>query len=82
MNQPAIFITAKDAEKPWKLIREAYHSDYRGSDYLKELAAEMEKASVVNPDQIPTNVIRLNSTARLVDQETNEEMTYMLVFPP
>lgn len=81
MNQPAIFITAKDAEKPQKLIREAYHSDYRGSDYLKELATEMEKASVVNPDQIPTNVIRLNSTARLVDQETNEEMTYTLVFP-
>jgi regulator of nucleoside diphosphate kinase len=81
MNQPSIFITTKDAEKLRKLIPEAYHSEYCGSDYLKELAEEMEKASVVNPDQIPSGVITLNSTARLVDQETNEEMVYTLVFP-
>jgi regulator of nucleoside diphosphate kinase len=81
MKQPVIFITTKDAEKLRKLIREAYHSEYRGSDYLKELAEEMEKASVVNPNQIPADVITLNSTARLVDQETNEEMVYTLVFP-
>ena len=81
MNQPSIFITTKDAEKLRKLIREAYHSEYRGSDYLKKLAEEMEKASVVNPDQIPADVITLNSTARLVDQATNEEMVYTLVFP-
>ena len=29
----------------------------------------------------PADVITLNSTARLVDQETNEEMVYTLVFP-
>lgn len=81
MNQPSIFITTKDATKLRKLIREAYHSEYRGSDYLKQLAEEMEKASVVNPDQIPADVITLNSTARLIDQETNEEMIYTLVFP-
>lgn len=81
MNQPSIFVTTKDAAKLRKLIREAFHSDYRGSDYLKKLAGEMEKASVVKPDQIPADVITLNSTARLVDQETNEEMVYTLVFP-
>jgi regulator of nucleoside diphosphate kinase len=81
MNQPSIFITTKDAEKLRKLIREAYHSEYRGSDYLKVLAEEMEKAAVVNPDQIPADVITLNSTARPLDQETNEEMVYTLVFP-
>lgn len=81
MNQPSIYITTQDAEKLRKLMREAYHSDYRGSDYLKKLAGEIEKASVVQPDQIPSNVITLNSTARLVDQQTNEEMIYTLVFP-
>jgi regulator of nucleoside diphosphate kinase len=81
MNQPSIFITTKDSAKLRKLIREAYHSEYRGSDYLRKLAAELEKASVVNPDQIPSDVITLNSTARLLDQETSEEMIYTLVFP-
>ena len=81
MNQPSIFITTNDVEKLRDLIREAYHTEYRGSDYLKQLAGEIEKASVVRPDQIPSNVITLNSTARLVDQETKEEMIYSLVFP-
>jgi regulator of nucleoside diphosphate kinase len=81
MDRPSIFITTKDAEKLRKLIREAYHSDYRGSDYLKDLAGEIEKASVMQPDQIPADVITLNSTARLVDQETHEEMVYTVVFP-
>jgi regulator of nucleoside diphosphate kinase len=81
MSQPSIFITTKDAEKLRALIREAYHTEYRGSDYLKKLAEEMEKASVVQPDQIPAEVSTLKSTARLVDQETREEMVYTLVFP-
>ena len=81
MNQPSIFITTKDVEKLRDLIREAYHTEYRGSDYLKKLAEEIQKASVVQPDQIPSDVITLNSTARLVDLETNEEMVYTLVFP-
>ena len=81
MNQPSIFITTKDVEKLRDLIRDAYHTEYHGSDYLKKLAEEIEKASVVQPDQIPSNVITLNSTARLVDRETKEEMVYSLVFP-
>jgi regulator of nucleoside diphosphate kinase len=81
MNRPSTFLTTKDVEKLRDLIREAYHTEYRGSDYLKLLSAEMEKASVVDPDQIPADVITLNSTARLIDQDTDEEMVYTLVFP-
>ena len=81
MNQPRIFITTKDAEKLQELIRKAFHSDYRGSDYLKKLGGEIEKASIVEPDLIPSDVITLNSTVRLVDQQTDEEMLYKLVFP-
>jgi regulator of nucleoside diphosphate kinase len=81
MNQPSIFITTKDAEKLRDLIRDAYHTEYRRSDYLKKLADEIEKASIVQPDQTPSDVVTLNSTARLVDQETKEEMVYSLVFP-
>ena len=35
----------------------------------------------MQPDQIPSDVITINSTARLVDQDTHEEMLYTLVFP-
>lgn len=81
MTQPSIFVTTKDVEKLRDLIRDSYYTEYRGSDYLKKLGEEIEKASVVPPDQIPSDVITLNSTARLVDQDSKEEMVYSLVFP-
>jgi len=81
MNQSSIFITNKDAEKLLSLIREARQTDYRGSQYLTKLSAEIERASVVESKQVPPDVITLNSTARLVEQDTGDEMVYTLVFP-
>ena len=43
MNQPSIFITTKDLEKLRDLIREAYHTEYRGSDYLKKLTDRINR---------------------------------------
>jgi len=81
MNQPSIFITKVDEEKLRNLIQQAHYSEYRGSVYLKMLLGELDKAQVVEPQLIPPDVITLNSTARLIDQETTEEMIYTLVFP-
>jgi regulator of nucleoside diphosphate kinase len=81
MKQPSIFITTTDAEKLRDLLQKAQYSEYRGSVYLKMLSDEIEKAEVVDPDQIPPDVITLNSTAHLIDQETGEEMICTLVFP-
>jgi len=81
MNTPTIYITEPDREKLKDLIRKAYYTEYRGSDYLKSLAGEIDKAKVVDPHKIPPDVITLNSTAQLIDLETNDEMTYTLVFP-
>jgi regulator of nucleoside diphosphate kinase len=81
MNQPEIYITKKDEEKLRALIKEAQYSEYRGSPYVKMLAAEIERAKVVPPEEIPPDVITLNSTVQLVDEELDDEMTFTLVFP-
>jgi regulator of nucleoside diphosphate kinase len=81
MNEPSIYITRVDAEKLRNLISKAEHSEYRGSNYLKMLAGELDKAVVVEPRQIPPNVITLNSTVCLTDADTGDEMIYTLVFP-
>lgn len=81
MNEPSIYITRVDAEKLRDLISKAEHSEYRGSDYLKMLAGELDKAVVVEPRKIPPNVITLNSTVCLTDEDTGDEMIYTLVFP-
>jgi len=81
MKQSQIYITKTDVDKLWLLIQEAGYSEYRGSPYLKMLSGELKRAKVVDPHEIPPDVITLNSTTVLHDLETGEEMTFTLVFP-
>lgn len=81
MNQPSIYITITDKKKLKDLIWEAQHSEYRGSAYLQMLADELDRAQVVDPYDIPPDVITLKSTAHLIDLEADDEMIYTLVFP-
>ncbi len=81
MTDQTIYITQADAEKIRVLLWEAGASDYRGSPYLKQLRQELDRAVIVEPQNIPSDVITMNSTAVLADAETGEEMIYTLVFP-
>ncbi|MBN2258229.1 MAG: nucleoside diphosphate kinase regulator [Anaerolineaceae bacterium] len=81
MIQQTIYITQVDAEKLRDLLREAELGGYRGSSYLKQLKDELQRAIIVEPQQVPADVITMRSTALLKDIEAGEEMTYTLVFP-
>lgn len=47
-------------------------------DRLEQL---LESAQTVAPEEVPENVVTMNSRVRLRDDERNEEMTCSLVFP-
>lgn len=81
MNQPSVYITKTDQEKLRDLLWKAHYSEYRGSDYLKMLEGELDRALVVDSHDIPPDVITLNSTAHLIDLDSDDEMVYTLVFP-
>jgi len=63
------------------LLEDAKATGYRGRDDLKELEAELNRGTVVAPQEVPGDVITMNSKARLIDLDTGEEMIYTLVFP-
>ena len=52
----------------------------RGVD-TSSLEAEMTRAEVVEPSQMPADVISMNSTARFRDEDTGEERELTLVYP-
>jgi regulator of nucleoside diphosphate kinase len=81
MKPPSIFITKDDAEKLNALFQEVDYAEYRGSSYLKMLAGELRRAKIVESNELPPDVITLNSTAVLKDMKTGEVVTYTLVFP-
>ena len=81
MSGKAIQITQFDLERLQKLLVDAQATDYRKSEYLEKLQAEIHRAQVVEPKDIPSDVVTMNSTVSIVDLDTKEEEVYTLVFP-
>lgn len=78
MNERAIYITEKDMERLRSLI-EIY--DGKDRPYLDRLEEELDRAHIVDPRNIPSDVITMNSVVRIRDLDTGDEETLVLVFP-
>ena len=78
MKTRKICITEYDMERLRSIIE-----IYGGNDrpYLEQLEDELNKARVVDPKNIPDNVVTMNSIVRIKDLDTGEEETFTLVFP-
>ena len=76
-EQRTIYITQADMKRLQSLIESMRSS----REDLKALRTELEHASVVPPNEIPQDVVTMNSKAKIRDLESNEIMTYTLVFP-
>jgi regulator of nucleoside diphosphate kinase len=81
MRRKPIRVTDFDLERLKKLVADAQRTKYRGSDYLIKLQTELDRAKVVKPRKVPSDVITMNSTVTVVDLDTGKEETYTLVFP-
>ncbi|WP_423222703.1 nucleoside diphosphate kinase regulator [Candidatus Amarolinea aalborgensis] len=81
MSGKPIHITQFDLERLRKLLLDAQSTSYRKSDYLERLQMEIDRAEVVPPKDIPSDVVTMNSTVCIEDLDTNEEEIYTLVFP-
>ena len=68
MAKQSIIITKYDKERLKSLIND-------------ELRKEINRAKVVDPEDIPNDVITMNSKFILKDLDSGEEMIYTLVFP-
>ncbi len=72
-----IYITNADMTR----LRALVAAEKNGRDHLDSLRKELDHAHVVEPAEIPADVITMNSQARLRDLESKEIMTFTLVFP-
>ena len=79
MASKEIFITDYDLKRLMMLIRTGF--DRTNEPYIKELERELNRAHVVNPKDIPGDVITMNSKVSFRFLDSDDEMTYQLVFP-
>lgn len=80
-HQRQIYLTDFDLQRLQGLIDTMLDQPSRDSRYLDELEAELLRAEVVSPRDIPADVITMNSKVRLQDMDSKGEQDYTLVFP-
>lgn len=81
MTMREIRLTERDMLRLRELIDDAKRGDPRKAAELRDLEAELDRATLVPDDELPGDVVRMHSEALLVDVETGEELTCQLVFP-
>jgi regulator of nucleoside diphosphate kinase len=77
----SIFVTEFDLERLTKLLDDRKRLDHHERKDLKDLEAELKRASIVASQDVPRDVITMNSRVHLKDLDTGEDDTYTLVFP-
>ena len=80
MNK-TIHVTTHDQQRLQDLLAKTAASGPRQQGDWKALAEELRRAVIVRPDEVPAEVITMNSRAELIDLETGETVTFTLVFP-
>ena len=81
MPRRKIYITQIDLQRLCRLVASELDISDGSDRHLTELIAELERAEVVLSDEIPDDVVTMNSTVVLRDLDTGESETYTLVYP-
>jgi regulator of nucleoside diphosphate kinase len=63
------------------LIDSAKRFLYRGRGNLDALEEQLSRAEIVSPDEVPANVVVMNSRVRVTDLDTGTQTVYTLSFP-
>ena len=77
----SIYITELDYNRLSGLIDRTRERNSTDREYLNKLEAELDRAEIVEPKDIPADVITMRSKVRLKDLVSGESNTYSLVFP-
>ena len=77
-SKPQITLSSLDLERIEALLAALPASVFPGK---AELQAELDRADVVEPQDIPPTVVTMNSTVRFAIVETGKEFCLTLVYP-
>jgi regulator of nucleoside diphosphate kinase len=80
MRNHPIFVAENDAARLRELLA-AKSTAVRDQDHLAGLAAELERALVLDDEHVPSDVITMNARARVLDLASGERRDLQLVFP-
>ena len=74
----AVIVSSFDLKRLEQLIEQPAYHNFIGAEAL---LAELARATVGAPDQIPDDVVTMNSTARVEDELNGQSHELTLVYP-
>jgi len=74
-------MTARDHFELSSTVAASAKLSPRGRGEMKALQSELARAEIVEAKDLSPEVITMNSSAELLDLDTNERMEFTLVFP-
>ncbi len=77
MVEQMIQVKEQDREQLLQIVRD----QLMGGEPVGELMVKLERAEILHPDAACPDLVVLNSTVRLLNLETRQEVTYRLVLP-
>ncbi len=76
--KPKIVISSRDAQKIDRLLASLLNHEFPGRD---DLEAELVRALIVDPQQLPPGVVTMNSTVRFKIESSAKSFVLTLVYP-
>lgn len=77
-QKPKIVISSLDAQRLRTLLDSLDESNFIGIDELWE---ELNRADILEPEDMPSNVVTMNSTVRFREIHSKKEFSLTLVYP-
>lgn len=77
-NTPQIILTSQDLDRLEALLESLSANAFPGKEALR---AELDRAEIVEPEQIPSSVVTMNSTVRFGIDSSDEDFCLTLVYP-
>ncbi|WP_162426794.1 nucleoside diphosphate kinase regulator [Pontibacter pudoricolor] len=74
-----IYLTEKDQERLHSLVQ--LQRQNGGAASVEGLCKELKRAKVVASEEVPTDVVTMNSLVRLKDMKTGKEIEITVVYP-
>ncbi len=83
MTEPTrnICVTEEDLARLRLVIEARRGQQGRDRNHLEALEEELERAEVVEPDELPPDVVTMRSRVRVHDLVSGDDAVYTLVFP-
>lgn len=80
MKERQIYVTVSDMDRLGRLVMAAI-TDAPDLEPLRALDRELDRAQAVRPQDVPPDVITMNSKLRMTDLATGQQRIVTLVYP-